>query len=83
MPRALLSRLIWPFPLPLQGYKLAEAEATILLPCLVEKAGHAQVPSTPAQSPMALHSANTNESGAKAVQSHNASHWPETLEPAH
>ena len=28
---------------PLQGYKLADAEAQLLLPCLVEKAGHGQV----------------------------------------
>ena len=27
----------------LQGYKLADAEAQLLLPCLVEKAGHSQV----------------------------------------
>ena len=27
----------------MQGYKLAEAEAQILMPCLVEKAGHGQV----------------------------------------
>lgn len=27
----------------LQSYKLADAEANLLLPCLVEKAGHSQV----------------------------------------
>lgn len=26
-----------------QSYKLADAEANVLLPCLVEKAGHSQV----------------------------------------
>ncbi len=32
-----------------QGYKLADAEANTLLPCLVEKSGHSQVrpPSKP------------------------------------
>jgi hypothetical protein len=39
----------------LQGYKLADAEAQLLLPCLVEKAGHSQVSvsfCTPAPSDM-------------------------------